>query len=316
MLTLARAFGLHPLPSMKESRTAVVAALIANGGLAVIKGMVATMTGSAGMLAETFHSVADTGAQALLFLGMRTSRRRPDRRHPFGHGKDVYFWSFVVAVMLFTLGGAFSIWESVHKLREPGSHESVGWAYAVLATGFAFESGTFVIAWRSLTRARRGRSLAVFWRDTVGDACPGFAAMSRAEHRARGGYGSRSTPFASAASRPRPDRLGAFGTNGARTRRCRRRRDCEAPDGASIHLRGPTSRSPDTAREQQTVFPEIRDDLAERGELRVESQTRRSASCTARSGSFAHTRRARIGCTRSEADSRPFPRELGRFSRP
>jgi cation diffusion facilitator family transporter len=154
------------LAVMKESGTAVIAALLGNGTLATIKGVVAAMTGSSGMLAETFHSVADTGAQGLLFLGLRRARRRPDRGHPFGHGKDVYFWSFVVAVMLFTLGGAFSIGEAVHKLRNPGEHESVGWAYAVLATGFVVESITFGVAWRSLTRARRGRSIAMFWRET------------------------------------------------------------------------------------------------------------------------------------------------------
>ena len=74
-----------------ESRTAVAAALFGNGALAILKGVAAAMTGSASMLAETFHSIADTGNQALLFLGMRLGRRPPDERHPFGHGKDVYF---------------------------------------------------------------------------------------------------------------------------------------------------------------------------------------------------------------------------------
>ena len=77
---------------MDESRTAVLAALLGNGMLAVLKGASAMATGSAAMLAETFHSVADTGNQALLALGMRLARRGPDRPHPFGHGKNVYFW--------------------------------------------------------------------------------------------------------------------------------------------------------------------------------------------------------------------------------
>lgn len=71
------------------------------------------------MLAQTFHSIADTGNQALLFLGMRLGKRPPDADHPFGHGKNVYFWAFVVSVMLFSLGGAFSIWEGVRKSLYP-----------------------------------------------------------------------------------------------------------------------------------------------------------------------------------------------------
>ena len=87
----------------EESKTAVIAAFAGNAALAVLKGMAAGFTGSAAMLAETFHSVADTGNQVLLFLGMRLAKRPPDARHPFGHGRDVYFWAFVVAVMLFTV---------------------------------------------------------------------------------------------------------------------------------------------------------------------------------------------------------------------
>lgn len=94
---------------MAESRTAVIAALVGNTGLAVLKGISAAATGSAAMLAETFHSVADTGNQILLLLGLRLARRPPDDAHRFGHGRNVYFWAFVVSVMLFTLGGAFAI---------------------------------------------------------------------------------------------------------------------------------------------------------------------------------------------------------------
>ncbi|HEX7786157.1 MAG TPA: cation transporter, partial [Methylomirabilota bacterium] len=90
---------------MEESRTAVTAALLGNAALALLKGTSAVFTGSAAMLAETFHSIADTGNQALLFLGMRLARRPPDQAHPFGHGKNIYFWAFVVSMMLFTLGG-------------------------------------------------------------------------------------------------------------------------------------------------------------------------------------------------------------------
>ena len=103
---------------MAESKTAVTAALLGNAALAVMKGVAAASTGSAAMLAETFHSIADTGNQVLLFVGIRLSERPPNRAHGFGHGKDVYFWAFVVSLLLFSLGGAFSIWEGLHKLLD------------------------------------------------------------------------------------------------------------------------------------------------------------------------------------------------------
>src|SRR5262245_26507103 len=111
---------------MAESKTAVTAALLGNLALAVLKGIAAAVTGSAAMFAETLHSIADTGNQLLLFLGMRLADRPPDRRHPFGHGRNVYFWAFVVSLLLFSLGGAFSIWEGVRKiLHGGGSQEGV-----------------------------------------------------------------------------------------------------------------------------------------------------------------------------------------------
>jgi Co/Zn/Cd efflux system component len=90
-----------------ESKTAVVAALLGNVALTILKGISAAATGSAAMLAETFHSAADTGNEALLLLGMWAAQQPPDEQHPFGHGKNVYFWAFVVSVVLFSLGGAF-----------------------------------------------------------------------------------------------------------------------------------------------------------------------------------------------------------------
>src|SRR5207237_10610280 len=119
-LPLLAARAMHPRPRVEESRTAVLAALLGNLALAILKGLSAWATGSAAMLAETFHSCADTGNQILLFVGMRLGRKPPDEAHPFGHGKNVYFWTFVVAMMLFTVGGAFSIWEGLYKLRTPG----------------------------------------------------------------------------------------------------------------------------------------------------------------------------------------------------
>jgi cation diffusion facilitator family transporter len=159
---------------MAESKTAVAAALIGNASLAILKGVSAVFTGSAAMLAETFHSIADTGNQALLFLGMYLGDRPPDRRHPFGHGRNVYFWAFVVSMMLFSLGGAFSIWEAIRKFLHGGAHEAVGlaWAYGVLAGGFVFESLSFGVALTTLIRAKGPRTLRQYWRDNRDPTLP------------------------------------------------------------------------------------------------------------------------------------------------
>ena len=95
------------------SRRAIIAALLANLGIAVSKVVAFAITRSTSMLAEAIHSFADTGNQALLILGGRRARRAPDAEHPFGHGTERYFWAFIVALVLFTLGGLFAIFEGV-----------------------------------------------------------------------------------------------------------------------------------------------------------------------------------------------------------
>jgi cation diffusion facilitator family transporter len=152
--------------TMEESRTAVVAALLGNLALAVLKGLSAAVTGSAAMLAETFHSIADTGNQVLLLVGMRLGRQPPDTVHPFGYSKNIYFWAFVVSAMLFTVGGAFSIWEGVHKLRAPSEQTPSGWAFLVLAGAFVFESLSLAVATRALRRAQGEASLREFWTES------------------------------------------------------------------------------------------------------------------------------------------------------
>jgi cation diffusion facilitator family transporter len=149
-----------------ESRGAVLAALPGNGALAILKGIATVMTGSAAMLAETFHSVADTGNQVLLMLGLRLSRRPPDAAHPFGHGRDVYFWAFVVAMMLFSVGGAFSLWEGIDKFRHPTSHASFGVGYGVLGGAFVFEASSLGVALHVLRKEVRGRSVWSYFRQS------------------------------------------------------------------------------------------------------------------------------------------------------
>jgi cation diffusion facilitator family transporter len=98
---------------------AILYALGANFGIFIAKSIAAALTGSSAMLAEAIHSFADCGNQALLLRGMREARRAPDPEHPLGHGGVVYFWAFLVAILLFTVGGAFSVYEGIHKIREP-----------------------------------------------------------------------------------------------------------------------------------------------------------------------------------------------------
>ena len=99
-----------------DSLTNILFALVANGLIAVAKGVAAWITGSTAMVAEAAHSLADCGNQGLLLLGLRVSARPADADYPLGHGRALYFWSFIVALMLFSLGGMFSIYEGIHKI--------------------------------------------------------------------------------------------------------------------------------------------------------------------------------------------------------
>jgi cation diffusion facilitator family transporter len=152
----------------EESRKAIIAALAGNAALVVLKAVAAVSSGSAAMLAETFHSISDTGNQLLLLLGMRLARRPPGPRHPFGHGRNVYFWSFIVSMLLFTLGGAFSIREGVHKLLDPGAggEARYGWAYGVLGGALLFESLSLAVGVRALRRAKGAQSFVDYLHDS------------------------------------------------------------------------------------------------------------------------------------------------------
>jgi cation diffusion facilitator family transporter len=119
---------------------AVVAALAANLGIAIAKFAAFLLTGSASMLAEAVHSVADTGNETLLLIGRGRSRRARTTEHPFGFGRERYFYAFVVAVMLFTVGAVFSIYEGVHKIINPGHLDSPVIAYVVLGVSMVLES--------------------------------------------------------------------------------------------------------------------------------------------------------------------------------
>jgi cation diffusion facilitator family transporter len=126
-------------PEREHSTIAVIAALLANLGIAAAKFIGFLITGASSMLAEAFHSVADSGNQAMLLLGSRVARREPDRKHPFGHGRVRYFAAFLVAVVLFTLGSLFSLYEGYDKLRHPHELESPAVALAILVVALVLE---------------------------------------------------------------------------------------------------------------------------------------------------------------------------------
>lgn len=154
------------------SRRAIVAAFAANLGIALAKFAAFAFTGAASMLAEAVHSVADTGNQALLFLGGARARHAPTEQHPFGFGRERYFWAFVVALVLFSLGALFAIGEGIEKLLHPHEVESPLVALAVLAVSMALETASFVTARREANRVRAGESWAAFIRHTKNPELP------------------------------------------------------------------------------------------------------------------------------------------------
>ena len=125
------------------STRAIIAALIANLGIAVAKFAGFLFTGSSSMLAESIHSVADTGNQVLLLVGSRRATRVATRQHPFGFGRERFFWAFVVSIVLFTLGSAFALFEGIEKLLHPHELESPGWAIGILLVAMVLEGYSF-----------------------------------------------------------------------------------------------------------------------------------------------------------------------------
>jgi cation diffusion facilitator family transporter len=136
---------------------AILYAFIANFGIAITKTWAAWLTGSGSMMAEAIHSYADTGNQVLLYLGLTQSQRPPDEEHPLGYGKLSYFWSFVVAILLFSMGGLFSIYEGVHKLQHPEPLSMIWVAIVVLALAILLEAGSLFGALREIRLVRGAR---------------------------------------------------------------------------------------------------------------------------------------------------------------
>ncbi len=140
------------------SRKAIIAAFFANLGIAAAKFVGFVLTGSAGLLAEAGHSVADTGNQGLLMFGSKRGSRAADRAHPFGYGPERYFWSFIVALVLFSMGGLFALYEGISKLGHPHEIESAVIAYVILGLSIVLETFSLRTAVREANHVRAGRS--------------------------------------------------------------------------------------------------------------------------------------------------------------
>src|SRR5262247_315294 len=147
-----------PHDADSESKAAITAAIMANIAIALTKLVAATVTGSSAMLSEAIHSIVDTGNGGLLLLGSRLSRKPPDETHPFGHGKELYFWSLIVAILIFALGGGMSVYEGVTHLSHPHQSDPT-WNYLVLGLAFVFEGVSSFFAFRAFRKELRGRGV-------------------------------------------------------------------------------------------------------------------------------------------------------------
>ncbi len=142
-----------------ESKKAVIAALIGNTLIAITKFIAAMMSGSSAMLSEALHSCVDCCNQLLLLHGMRRAARPADTYHPYGYGKELYFWTFVVAVLVFALGAGLSIYEGVTHLKHAQPLTNIYISYAVLGAALVFEGISLLIAWREFRRRRKRETI-------------------------------------------------------------------------------------------------------------------------------------------------------------
>jgi cation diffusion facilitator family transporter len=148
------------------SKGVIFTALLANLFIALVKLVVAILTGSSAMLAEAIHSGADTLNQVLLLIGIKKGEKKPDLLHPFGFSRELYFWSFIVAIILFTGGGVFSIYEGIHKILHPEAINNITYAFAVLVFSILAEGTAFLKALKSINRERQKEPVFKYLRKT------------------------------------------------------------------------------------------------------------------------------------------------------
>jgi cation diffusion facilitator family transporter len=138
-----------------NSVKAILYAFLANLGIGITKLIAAIYTGSGSMLAEAIHSFADTSNQILLFIGLKRSKRPPDEKHPLGYGKTIYFWSFLVAILLFSMGGLFSVYEGIHKIDSKDSLQSEWIALTVLGISIVLETLSLIGAIKEINTIKK-----------------------------------------------------------------------------------------------------------------------------------------------------------------
>ena len=149
-----------------ESIKSIYFALSANLGIAVTKTIAAVITGSGAMLAESIHSFADCGNQGLLFWGLKAAKKKPDLEHPLGYGKEIYFWSFIVAMILFSMGGLFSIYEGIHKIHLHEGLKNPVIAIVVLAVSMIFEAASLYGCLTQINKLRHNVSLWTWYKNS------------------------------------------------------------------------------------------------------------------------------------------------------
>jgi cation diffusion facilitator family transporter len=147
------------MSAKKQSNVAIYASIAANVAIAATKLVAAAISGSSAMIAEGLHSLVDASDGTLLLVGRKRSRRPPDEQHPFGHGKELYFWTLIVAMLFFAVGGGVSIYEGILHLIRPEPLRDPTVSYIVLAVAFVIDGSSFIIAFRSLRREEPGKGL-------------------------------------------------------------------------------------------------------------------------------------------------------------
>jgi len=150
----------------EASRKSITFALLANLGIAITKTIAAIVTGSGAMLAESIHSFADCSNQGLLFWGLKATKKKPDIEHPLGYGKEIYFWSFMVALILFSMGGLFSIYEGIHKLSMHEGLKSPVIAIVVLLVSMVFEGASLYGCLTQINKLRHNETLREWYKNS------------------------------------------------------------------------------------------------------------------------------------------------------
>ncbi|MEB0264155.1 cation diffusion facilitator family transporter, partial [Mucilaginibacter sp. 10I4] len=141
-----------------QNNASIYSALAANLLIAVTKFIAGGFTNSSSMISEGIHSMVDTVNQVLLLYGLKRSHKKPDASHPFGYGRELYFWSFIVSILIFGLGGGISIYQGVNHIIKPEELGDPFWNYIVLASSFVFEGASLVIAIKEFNKVRNGQS--------------------------------------------------------------------------------------------------------------------------------------------------------------